>query len=235
MEEIARIYRRAFALTRDWPWLIAVPVLGEALQHVAEIRVGMYSTGMDAGGRSVRLGFGILKIAAIVGTLIVAWRLWRFEGDTARALRPTARLAKGVGAFILVQIVGDLLALGAGRGLIALAQEPARATQAMLVAAPLVGWLLLSAALFPWYVGLAVEDEAMTLGRALRAARRRLLAIWGLLFAGFLPLLIVHYALAYAAIHGVPAWPVMIVDALVVGLLTAALAATYYTLYQRTP
>lgn len=234
MTAIALIYQRAFALVRDWPWLIAIPVLAEFLQHIVEIRLGMYSGNVDAAGQNWRLGFGIVKIAAIICTLILSWRLWRFNGDAARASRPTVQLFKGVLIFILVQVMGDLVALGVGRGLIAFAHEPARSMQITFTALPLLIWLLVSAALYPWYVGLATEDNAMTLRRALRASRGQLLAIWGLLFAGFLPLMVVHYGLNYVAVHSALDWPLMIIDAGVVGLLTATVAATYYTIYQRT-
>lgn len=230
---VLHTYARGLALVKTRPWLIAIPVLAELAQHAVEIRVGMYRHQMDATGAAVRLGLGIVKILAILATLIIAWRLWRFHGHAARALRPSAALMKGVGLFLLVQITADGAALLIGRGLIALAGDAARSTRIVLTLLPMLVWLLASATLFPWYVALATEDRTMTLRRAVRASRNRLPAIWGLLFAGFLPLMIVHYALGYTALRGVvPAWPLMIVDAPVVGLLTAVLAATYFTVYE---
>ena len=234
MRTVVRIYQRAFVLTRDWPWLILVSVVAELAQHVAEIKLGMYSTGMSANGSGVRLGFGIVKIIAIFSTLIIAWRLWQFEGDLRRALMPSSKLFKGIGAFLLVQILGNLAALGVSRGLIAFADEPVRSTHIILTLIPLSAWLIISVALFPWYVAAAVEDQSMTLGRSLRASRGQLLATLGLMLSGTLPLMSMHYGLGYAAIYGAPVWPLMIIDALVVGLLTATIAATYYTIYIRT-
>lgn len=233
MELVAQLYRRAFALARDWPWLLLVPAGAELLQHAAEIHGGMYSAGMDAGGRNMRLVLGALKAGAIVCTLIVAWRWWRFDEDMGRALRPTARLFKGVAAFIIIQVLGGAAALAVGLGLVSIVHVPTGAGQIALALAPDVLWLLASMALFPWYVGLATEDPAMTLRSALQASCRRLPGTWALFFAGFLPLMIAHYALGYAALQGAPAWPLMITDSLLVGLLTAALAATYYTIYLR--
>lgn len=234
METVVRIYQRALALTHNWPWLILVPVLAELAQHVAEVKLGMYSIGMSPNGRAIRLGLGIVKILAIFSALIIAWRLWQFDGDRNRALTPSGKLFKGIGAFLLVQLFGNLTALGVSRGLIALADEPVRSTQIVLTLIPLGAWLLVSIALFPWYVASAVEDQSMTLGRSLRASRGQLFETLRLLFCGALPLMSVHYGLGYGAIYGAPVWPLMIIDALVVGLLTATVAATYYTIYDRT-
>lgn len=233
MEAIIGMYRRAFALVRDRPWLVFAVMLAEFVQHVAEIRLGMYSGNLEAGDSAVRLLFGGIKIFTIVIMLIIAWRLWSFAGDVGRSLKPTVALCRGIAAFILVQLLGDLAALGIGRGLIALAGEPAKTTQVALILAPLLLWWLVSVALFPWYVGLATEDRDMTLRRSFLATRGRWPATWGLLFAALLPLMVVHYAIGYAALHGAPAWPLMMIDAVVVGLLAAALAAAYYTIYQR--
>lgn len=231
---VHHIYARGLALVKARPWLIAIPVMAELAQHAAEISVGTYSQQMDAAGAAVRLGFGIVKILAVLATLIVAWRLWRFAGDAARALRPSAALMKGIGLFLLVQFAGDAVALLLGRGLIVLTGEGARSARMVLTLVPLLAWLLASATLFPWYVALATEDRRMTLRRSVRASLDRLPNIWGLLFVGVLPLMAVHYALGYAAFLGAaPAWPIMIVDAVVVGLLTAMLAATYFIIYER--
>lgn len=233
MHAIAQIYRRAYRLTQSWPWLLLIPLVAELSQHAAEIRLGMYSGAIDAAGLRLRLVLGVIKTTAIFYTLIVAWRFWHFDGNKRRALRPTRLLLRGVVTFAFVQIMGVLVAIGVGRGLIALAHEPSRSTRGLLTSVPLLVWLLASAAMIPWYVGLATESQGMTLRRTFHASRGRLLATWGLLFAGFLPLMLVHYSLGYAALSGAPVWPVMIVDTAVVVSLTASLAATYYTIYQR--
>jgi hypothetical protein len=233
MHAIAQIYKRAYALIRDWPYLLLIPLVAEFAQHAVEIRLGMYAGSIDAAGSRLRLAFGIIKVAAIFCTLLAAWRFWRFNGDKTRALRPTRLLLRGIAVFVCVQIMGDLVAIGTGRGLIALAHEPSRSTQTILFLAPLLVWLLASAALIPWYVGMATEDLNMTLRRTLHASRNHLATTWGLLAAGSLPLMIVHYALGYAGMRGAPAWPLMIIDAGIVALLAASLAATYYTIYQR--
>jgi len=233
MHWVNALYRRAGALVRRWPWLPAVAVAAEFAQHAAEIHVGMYAHMMDAHGARIRLAFGLVKILVLFLTAIAAWRLWRFEGEVARALRPTLRLCGGIGLFLLVQLAGDGVALGVGRGLAWLAGDAGAGVRIAPAAAPLLVWLLASAALYPWYVALGVEDRSLSLRGSIAASLGRLPGTWGLVLAGVLPLMTVHYGLGYAALGGLPAWPLMIVDAGVVGLLTAAFAATYYTLYLR--
>lgn len=232
IQDISQLYRRAFGLAARWPWLIALPVLAEGVQHVAEIRVGMYATAMTPEGQSVRIAFGLVKVLAIVLTIILAWRLWRFEGDVARVFRPTRALVRGIGLFLLVQFVGDAVALLAGRCIVALLGSPVGAMR-LVALLPLLCWLLVSLTLFPWYVALAVEDRTMTIARSIRAVAGRFAPTLGLLLAGVLPLMALHYALGYAALGGAPVWPLMLVDTAVVGLLTAAVAASYFMLYDQ--
>lgn len=198
----------------------------ELIQHAAEIRMGMNAGDMAGGGREVRIGFGLAKIVVVIGTLVLSWRLWRHDGEIRRALRPTGLLFRGIALFLLTQMLGDGAALGLGRGLVVLAGSPAGSIRSVLTIAPLLAWLLASAALYPWYVGLAIEDRTMTLRRTVRGMPDRLPPIWILLFAGVLPMMIVHYMMSYAAMAGAPLWPLMAADAIVVGMLTAAVAAT---------
>lgn len=75
----------------------------------------------------------------------------------------------------------------------------------------------------------------MTLRRSAAAAWGRMWASLGLLLAGVLPAMAVHYALGYAA-EGRPeplVWALMLVDSAVVAFLALALASTYFTLYRR--
>jgi hypothetical protein len=238
MTPVREIHARAFALAKAMPLLLALPFAAELLQHAAEIGLGMYADdGMLAPQQMrIRLLFGAVKVIAIVITLLFALRWWRFEGDTRRAARPTRLFFKGLGIFLLVQIggelvlttVGQLLALGVGPG-------EGRGLRLALLFSPLLLWLFFANLLLPWFVGLLTEDRTMTLGRSVRGVWGRLWATFGILLAGFLPAMIVHYALGYGAM-GRPAplvWAMMVVDAGVVALLSLLLASTYYTIYRR--
>jgi hypothetical protein len=58
---------------------------------------------------------------------------------------------------------------------------------------------------------------------------------FGLLLAGFLPGMFLHYAISYAAMGRAPAlvWAMLLLDAFVVGLLAISLASAYFTIYRR--
>lgn len=233
-DAIGDAYRRGFGLIAALPLLILIVVLVEAGQHVLEARLGMYAGSMDAQGMRVRLGYGAVKALVTFAALLVAWRWWRFAGDLRRAMRPTAMLGKGILLFVLIQLGGEALAVQIGQALAGLAPEAGKAARTALVLLPVLLWLFVSLALFPWYVGLATDDRAMTLRASIDATRGRLLATWGLLLAGIMPLMVAHYALGYAAMRPhAPVMALLAADSILVGALVAMIAATYFTIYAR--
>lgn len=233
---VSELYGRALGLVAAGPLILLLPAAAELAQHAVEIGLGMYAPGgaAAAANHPQRLAFGAIKVLAILATVIFLVRIWAFGGDSRRAVRPTALLLKGLAIWLLVQIGGQLFTLLAGRGLGGLADAD-RAGRLALAVAPLLLWLFFANLLLPWFIGMIAEDRSMTAARSVAAVRNRLWATFGIWLAGFLPLTAVHYALGYGAI-GQPAalvWAMMVVDALVVGLLAAAIASTYYTIYRR--
>ena len=230
---VKSVYARGCGLFRALPLLLALPFLGELLQHAAEIRLGMYAGPLSAHAQAVRLVFGAAKILALLLTILIALRWWRFDGDLGRALRPSRRLAKGLVLVALVHLGGDLLGLGIGAVVLALLGDPSRSARIAAMVVPLLGWLFIAGLIYPWYVGLLTEDNEMTLRRSITVMRGRLFPTFGLLVAGYMPLMIVHYALGFGAMgqSGVALGIVMVIDAGVVALLIAILAATYFAIF----
>jgi hypothetical protein len=233
---IAEIYRRGFGLAVVLPWLLTLPAAAEFAQHGAEILFGMYAPGgMLPGGEAIRLTFGIVKIVSIFVVLLVALRWWRFDGDTCRAIRPTWAMTRGLVIVVAVQLGGETLILLIGSGLAAMAGASGAGVRFATLIVPLLMWLFVAGLLFPWYVGLLTEDRTMSLRRSVRATRSRLPVVFGCLLGGVLPLMTVHYAIAYGA-TGRPValiWSLMAIDAAIVALLAAMLAASYFTIYRR--
>lgn len=234
-DTVRDIYVRACSLPRQVPALVALPAAAELLQHAAEIRLGMYAHGgaLAAHAQAIRLGFGAFKIVAVLMTTLLAVRFWRL-GSIGRALRLGWTFWKGVAIIAVIQLGAETLALLAGR-LIANGAAVTGPLRIGLVVAPLLAWLVVACMVQPWYVGLVAEDPAMTLRRSITGIAGQLWGCFGLLLAGVLPLMIVHYALGYGAMHA-PAeivWLMMLVDSGVVGLLAAAIASSYYALYTR--
>jgi hypothetical protein len=237
MTAIHEIYARALGLARSTPALLLLAFSAELLQHIAEMRLGMFAQAgqLTPEAMRIRLLFGAVKVLALVLTLLFALRYWRFEGDRRRAARPTAAMFKGIGIFILVGLGGETITLLAGRLLLAAAPHATTGYRIALVAAPALLWLFFANLLLPWFVGLLTEDRAMTLRRSVRGSWGHLWSSFAILVAGFLPLMIVHYALGYGALRRPVSalWPILIVDACVVAGLILALSSTYFTLYRR--
>ena len=232
---VTSAYARGFGLVLALPLLLSLPFAAELLQHFAEIRLGMFTGPIDARAQAVRLAFGAVKVLSLFVTVLVALRWWAFDGDIGRTLRPNWRLAKGLSLVALVQIGGDLLGLGIGAAILAAIGDPSRGARIAALVVPLLGWLFVAGLVYPWYVALLTEDREMTLRRSIAVMRLRLFRTFGLLVAGYLPLMIVHYALGFGAMRqeGALLWAMLIVDAGVVALLISMLAATYYEIYLR--
>lgn len=235
MEAIREIYARVPALAKAAPWLVLLVFAAEMVQHAAEIRLGMYEEGLiSADSRRTRLAFALPKVLAILAAVIFALRWWRFDGDSRRAARPTLALFTGLAIVILVQAGAEMLMILLVRLAGAALGTGARIVP-VLSGGFLLAWLVVATLLYPWYVGLLTEDRSMTLRRSAAGAFGRMWASFGLLLAGILPAMALHYALGYAA-EGRPeplVWALMLVDAAVVAFLALALASTYFTLYRR--
>jgi hypothetical protein len=233
MNAIAEIYGRIGPAVRTLPMLMALPVAAEFVQHAVEIGVGMYAPGGAAAAAfsPARMAAGLIKVLALLAVLVLLLRWWSFDRSLARAGRLGVRFWRGFVILIVVQVAAQIAIVLAGRAILAVAPDARLA--AVLV--PLICWLVLATVLIPWFVALLIEDRTMTLGRAVRATGARLPVAFGILIAGILPLMAAHYALGYGAMGRPPAivWAMMLVDAGVVGLLTVAIASTYFTLYCR--
>lgn len=234
MEAIREIYGRVPALAKAVPWVVLLVFAVEMIQHAAEIRLGLYDDGLLApDAERTRLLFGLAKVAAIFAALIFALRWWRFEGDSRRAARPTLALFRGLAILVLVQ-AGAELALALIARLAGAALETGPSVAPVLTAGSLLLWLFLATLLYPWYVGLITEDRTMALRRSAAGVRGRMWANFGLLLAGILPAMALHYALGHAAVGQAEAvvWAMMVADSGVVAFLALVLASTYFTLYR---
>jgi hypothetical protein len=237
VQGVAEIYSRAFGLARAVPWIVALVFAGEFLQHVAEIRLGMYRGSGELAGdaASIRLAFGAVKILCIVLALLFALRWWRFEGDSRRGARPTLALLKGLALFILVDLGAETLAEGIAVAISRLAGPLPAAWHLAVALGPIAAWTMLATYLYPWFVGLLTEDRTMTLRRSILGISGRYWSSFGLFVSGWLPAMILHYLLGYAAFGRSDAliWVLMVLDSGLVAMLALLLASADFTLYRR--
>lgn len=223
---IRTLWRDFLAVLRDgfriwWlaPLIPLLVVIPEAIQHVAEIRIGMFESRDMA--RAVaddprRMVWGYLKIAGLVLAILAAARFW---GAAARGER----------WWDLRGLAWRPLALGlAGWGLAAL---PSLLLQRW-IGEERSGWLdmLLTLATLPIFTLIAAGlagDRRLTLTRAFTQGWLPALRIVLFIAATWAPLALLHaYNHRWAMGAGEPlVWLLMAVDSLVVGLL-ATMAGT---------
>lgn len=220
---IRTLWRDFVAVLRDgfriW-WLVPlIPllvVIPEAIQHVAEIRIGMFDSIEQA--RAVaddprRMNWGYLKIAGLVLAILATVRFWgaAARGERWWDLRGLAwrPLALGLAGFAIATLPGLLL-------------EP-------MIGAERAGWLdiLLALVTLPVFALIAAGLAGdRTLTARLAFTRGWLLALRILLFLvlTWAPLAWLH-GMNHSWAMGAPApavWALMAFDSLVVGLLAMA-------------
>ncbi len=203
------------------PLLAAVPVLIEMLQHIGEVHVGMYDS-LDAAraveNHPLRMALAIVKMAALLlsNYWVVRWMVSRDPAFAARADGQAVRLSAGALGFILLISLIQLFALPTDNLAIFAAGFFAGMAAGVLAAA--------------WVAAAALGNQAVGPLASLRIMAPALPFTLALFVLAMLPLLIPHYALAALALLGPKAllWPGLIVDSLLVGWLSAIMAASGY-------
>ncbi|WP_426258211.1 hypothetical protein [Sphingomonas sp. DC1600-2] len=218
-------YRGSIAFMIACPLLTMVPVVFEILQHVVEVKIGLYASVAAAKALEHdpwRMGFGLLKVAALtVPTYwIVRFLAWR---DPARAARPEMPAVRLFAVVLVVQLVSAAL---------------------QLFVLPRDGWALLvefivlqvlAVLLHPWFVAAALGNPAIGPQRSVAIMARQTLWSFVFMLVAILPLMIPHYVLGALAILGPKPllWPVLVLDSLLVGWLSAVIVASGFTVAMR--
>jgi hypothetical protein len=233
--EFKDVYAGAWRYALACPLLFAVPVIAEFIQHVIEMRIGMYdgiAALKAAETNGARLGWGLVKTLSL--TLAGYWvaRFLLMPGGAAAARRfdpVAARLYLWVMLWALAQ---TLVSLWGGDALRA-AGLGAYATGTAIALG--LAMFALNIMLAPWMVSAALGNPGLGIVRSLRLVGWGLW--WGVLFtiAAILLPMAAHYAFAVLAIGAAPAsaWAIMAVDSLLVGYLGAIIAATNVAIARR--
>ncbi|MFA6123932.1 hypothetical protein [Sphingomonas sp.] len=218
-------YRGSIAFMIACPLLTMVPVVFEILQHIIEVKIGLYASVAAAKALEHdpwRMGFGMLKVAALtVPTYwIVRFLAWRDPMRAARLEMPAVRLFAVV---LVVQLASAAL---------------------QLFVLPRDGWLLLvefivlqvlAVLLHPWFVAAALGNGAINPRRSVGIMARQTLWSFVFMLVAILPLMIPHYILGALAIIGPKSLlgPVLVVDSVLVGWLSAIIVASGFTVATR--
>lgn len=227
--DIKSIYSWSWAFAFACPVLFMIPVLVEFAQHVVEMQGGMYTSPKGAAAFAddpLRTQFGFAKVVAL---LLPGYWLTRFVlfGYDAAAARRIEWPAAGLWSVIF--------ALGAGQAYWGLFGSPwsqmlgiadESVAGAINASLSLVGGVM-GIYLMAWGLAWAVGNAAIGPLQSIRIMHGSFWRTVVLIIAGTLPLMAVHYALGYAAIHfGAAAfdWALMVVDSIVTGFLALTVA-----------
>ncbi|MBD3730474.1 MAG: hypothetical protein IE933_12290 [Sphingomonadales bacterium] len=221
-------YRESWAFMLACPLLFLVPVLGEVIQHIVEMQIGMYDSlaaAQAADADPLRMAFGFVKT---IGLMLPGYWVIRFIAggrDAAAARRFEPRAAALFTYYLIFQAALSAVQLFA----------LPRSGTALIVA--MVAGLFLNPLLARWA---ASAPLGLPTGPIASARVMAIQVPWAIGFslAVILPLMVPHYILGAAALFApaVLKWPVLIVDSLLVGYLAAVMvAATWVIATRKTP
>jgi hypothetical protein len=208
------------------PVVLAIVVIPEFVQHVVEIRIGMFES--LEGARALqndptRWAFGFVKIAGLILTFLAAARFWwvRRHGGRWWSLRDLAWSRLALGALIVFG-VGSLPELLSG--MLDETSMKILATFWMLLTLP--GLFILLAGLF--------GDRATPIAAMWRHAWPWLLLTALLLILAFAPASWLHGMNHRWAMGASPTvlWALMIWDSVLVGLLAGLVGTALYLGYE---
>lgn len=204
------------------PAIVALAVVPELVQHVVEIRLGMFESAAMFHGHgtdALRMGFGYAKVAGFTLAFLATARFWAVGGALARTVRLPLRDLGRLALAITLGVAQSFVFRGlAGHG-----------ADAVLAALSLI----FQAALSVYMVGAVLGDDRATLRWTLTAAWPRALFMTLLLAAAFAPCQMLHIANHKLAIGAAePAvWALMLFDGVFVGLFAALVGSASFVGY----
>ena len=223
LRDIRSIFTSSLAFALACPILFAIPVLVEFAQHVVELEAGMYvdtASAQVAEADPLRMEFGLAKTLALLlpGYWFVRYLLLGRDARRAGRIEMPA-FGLWFAIFSLSALRMWLSLFGPTLGELTGLDEA--------VASPLsmgLGFVEMALMIYlaVWLVAWPVGNSRLG---PIRSARIMSGSFWyaaGLFVAGFLPLMVVHYGLAIAAVLWLPGWAdwlAMIADSVVVGFL----------------
>ena len=226
----ARVVGETFRLgIRAWkvaPAIVAIAMVPEFIQHVVEIRLGMFSS-LDhfaaLANSSTRWMFGYAKVAGMVIAILAIARFWSVGSVRKTFTMPPAdllRLVIAVGLTWLVSLPFDWLV--------------ARDVNAAVTFVTRVASILLQAGLTLYVAAALFGDRSLTLKTAFTERWPTAVVLTIAAFCAFVPLQVVHmfdHRLALGRPTGI-VWLLMIWDTLVVGMIASTLGSAIWASYR---
>lgn len=234
--EIKQAYAGSAKVGLAAPLIFVLPFAAELIQHVIEIRIGMFDsiqTMEAAADNGARMGFGMVKILSLI--LLVYWvsrKLAAMDGTRLRVLGD----ARSARLFFWVLALAVVMALVQQFGGALLAPHvPEGRTLTIIGFGFFFAATALEIYLTAWKTGAALGNPRLTLPASFRIMHGNFWWSLGYFVVMFLPLMILHYGLNLVAVGRPEAaiWSLMVIDSLVVGYLGIVLAAVVYITARR--
>ncbi len=213
-------YGGSIAFLIACPLLALIPVACELLQHAVEVHIGMYDSIAAAKAvehHPLRMAFGMLKIAALTVPIYWVTRfLPRRDARFAATFDPLA--VRLFATFLVFALAFEAIQL--------LVMPKSVWPMAAMFVVGEIGTILILA----WAVAVALGNRAIGIRASIAIMVRHIPWTFALAMVAIIPLMIPHYAFAAIAITGpkILLWPILIVDSLLVGGITAVMAASGY-------
>ncbi|MFD1951023.1 hypothetical protein ACFSGX_09625 [Sphingomonas arantia] len=229
-------YSRAWRFALACPLLFAVPAVAEVAQHVVEYGAGFYRSiaAMKAAEHDTgRMVLGHLKVIALYLTGYWATRFWAY-GDDARAAGRLDARAIGLYLPVVAWELMWLVVIQDGPIIAGALNLPERLIM-LIVAILLPAMLLFNMFLATWKTTTAVGDGRVGFMRSIELTRGSYLWSLGLTLVTVLPVLVLHYVLAFASLGRSPAVTagVLGADSLLVAFMAPLLVAVNYAIAER--
>ena len=207
------------------PALVAIAVLPEAAQHVAEIKLNMFVSTeafRALANDPTRWAFGYAKIAGFLMAILAIARFWSVGTVRATLLVPPSDLLRLIFAIGLTFVAALPFDWARKQGLPVTLDWSLAAVSSVIQAGLLV-----------YIAGALFGDRAMTLSRAFSQSLPTALMITLALAAVFVPSQALHMANHKVAIGSSDAvvWAAMLFDSLWVGLFAALLGSALFAGY----
>jgi len=229
LADLIGAHRDGLRVVGGLPWLFGAIILWEFAQHVIEYRIGFFDSRAAAKAVSLdgsRLALGWVKMILVYVGGFFAIRYLVL--GRAAAMRPDARTMRRYAPYVAYSLLLTGLIIYAER------LVPAGRINTLRGIVGL-GQIAVEPLLILWIVSAATAGPIRTPWQSARVTGWFYVWALALFFVGRLPLNLAHRALGLYPI-GKPAlllWPMLALDALVVGWLIAAIPALYVRIADR--
>lgn len=219
-------YRRGGKAITTIPAVLAIAVIPEFAQHIAEINLGMFASS-DAfhahGNDPLRWAFGYVKVAGFLIAILMTARFWAVGSIKRALLIPPATLLRLGAALVVSGILAWPFSWLGRQGL------PMGVNLSFQAAS-----LIIQLGITIYMIGILLEDRSISLSRAFTSLLPAVLIVALLVTSTYAPAQAIHLANHKLALGRPTAvvWAFMTFDALWIGFFAALVGSALFVGYR---